>query len=76
MLIGPPMHLDHMLQARNIIGVQRAVNTRIFAQNEMAAAFRLSKGRRDKAKSAPGHRLSPATTPPRARPYQRARRGT
>ena len=59
------MHLDHMLQARNIIGVQHAVNTCNFAQNEMAAAFRLSKARREMAKSAPGHRLSPAATPPR-----------
>ena len=58
--------MDHMLQGRNIIGVQHAVNTRIFAQNEMAAAFRLSKGWRDMPRSAPGHRLSPAATPARA----------
>ena len=61
----PPMHLDHMLQARNIIGVQRAVNTRIFAQNEMAAAFRLSRRVATSPSNAPGHRLSPATMPAR-----------
>jgi hypothetical protein len=60
------MHLDHMLQARNIIGVQHAVNTRIFAQNEMAAAFRLSRRVATRPSNAPGHRLSPATTPARA----------
>ena len=74
MLIGPPMHLDHMLQARNIIGVQRAVNTRIFAQNEMAAAFRLSRRVATSPSNAPGHRLSSATTPAPAPPHQRASR--